>query len=130
MTAKETFVQKSMKNLEISREEALALWAFDHDKEEVPQEVLTIEEKLAKKAASPINKVKNLKAKKKVDEQKVTIISEVLQFLENAHLSTNSVILAPEQVGTGKFVFQDELGGFYTLAITKNKQKPDGYKGT
>ena len=128
MTEKQKFIEKSMQKLEISESEAEALWDFDHDGE-APQEVLTIEQKIAKKEASPINKVKNLKAKKKVDVYKTTIIDEIKQFLETAHLSSNSVILAPEEVKTGKFVFVDESGSFYTLALTKNKQKPDGYAG-
>lgn len=124
MTEKETFIQKSMQKLEISREDAEALWAFDHEEGEVPQEVTSIEAKLAKKEASPINKVKNLKAKKKVDENKTSIIDQISQFLE-----TSTVAVSPEQVKTGKFVFMDADGNFYTLALTKNKQKPDGYKG-
>lgn len=130
MTEKEKVIQKNMAKLDISREDAEALWDFDHENGIVPVEVLTIEQKLEKKAKSPINKVKNLKAKAKVDVYKSTIIEEIHQFLVNAHMSTDSVILSPFMVKTGKFVFVDEQGSFYTLALTKNKDKPDGYVNT
>ena len=121
MTAKETFILNAMRKLTCSREEAIELWDFDHAKTE-SAEVAAIEQK--KKEASPINKVKNLKAKKKVDTSKDTIIRKVESFLRSDEFFQN-----PEEVKTGKFVFQDADGSFYTLALTKNKTKPDGYNG-
>lgn len=121
MTAKETFILNAMRKLTCSREEAIELWDFDHEKTE-SAEVAAIEQK--KKEASPINKVKNLKAKKKVDTNKESIIRKVESFLRSDEFFQN-----PEEIKTGKFVFQDLDGSFYTLALTKNKTKPDGYKG-
>lgn len=121
MTAKETFILNAMRKLTCSREEAIELWDFDHEKIE-SAEVTAIEQK--KKEASPINKVKNLKAKKKVDTNKESIIRKVESFLQSDEFFQN-----PEEIKTGKFVFQDLDGSFYTLAVTKNKTKPDGYKG-
>lgn len=121
MTAKETFILNAMRKLTCSREEAIELWDFDHEKIE-SAEVAAIEQK--KKEASPINKVKNLKAKKKVDTNKESIIRKVESLLRSDEFFQN-----PEEIKTGKFVFQDLDGSFYTLALTKNKTKPDGYKG-
>jgi hypothetical protein len=132
-TEKEKFVLKSMEKLALSREQALALWDFDHEKAEDPKEVsdieakLSAEAKLAKKASSPINKVKNLKAKKKEDLSKENIIDLVEAFLgENA--IAGQVLADVQKVTSTKFVFKDMNGDFYTLAITKNKKMPDGYK--
>lgn len=121
MTAKETFILNAMRKLTCSREEAIELWDFDHEKIK-SAEVAAIEQK--KKEASPINKVKNLKAKKKVDTNKDTIIRKIESLLRSDEFFQN-----PEEIKTGKFVFQDLDGSFYTLALTKNKTKPDGYKG-
>jgi hypothetical protein len=118
-------VQKYMDKLGISEDEAKALVLFDSGKADVPAEVLTIEEKLAKKASSPINKVKNLKAVPKVDKLKKRIIDIIWEMVLN-----KEQMVKPQMVKTGKVVFQDSAGGWYTLTLTKNKEKPDGYNST
>lgn len=128
VSAKRTFIKNTMAKLGISEEEAVQLWAFDQDEITVP-EVEAIEAKLAKpksaeekRAASPIAKVKNMKAQKKADAEKEGVLEGVFGFLKAAEFAVK-----PQQVATTKMVFQGADGGWYTVAVTKNKSKPDGY---
>jgi hypothetical protein len=119
---KELFINKNMKKLEISYEEAEELWKFDH--EEIDnEEVNAIEQKTAppkEKAPSKIGKVLTMKAKKKADAEKELIIKKVFDFV-----SEN--MLGAKKMTSTKISFKDSLGDYYTVAITKHKTKPDGY---
>lgn len=121
---KEQFILKNMEKLEISREEAEELWSFDHDEID-NEEVEKIEKKKEEnkeKAPSKIGKVLTMKAKKKIDEQKDKIISTITAFLES-----DPAVINPQKMTANKTSFKDELGSYYTVAITKHKSKPDGY---
>jgi len=125
---KRAFVKNTMAKLNISEAEALQLWAFDHEEISVP-EVEAIEEKLSKpksaeekRAASPIAKVKNMKAQKKADVEKEGVIEGVFSFIKTA-----AFVFKPQQVATTKIVFQGADGSWFTVTVTKNKTKPDGH---
>ena len=126
LTAKEKAILKNMEVLEISREEAEELYAFDND--EIDNEVVNeIEEKQQKRKAatesrSSIEKVKHMKAKIKSDENKELIIDSIF---ESAQVSEH-VFNAQEMTAT-KMSFQDKDGFFYTVQVTKHKARPDGY---
>lgn len=69
MTAKEKMIRKNMEVLEITREEAEELYAFDNDEID-NEEVNAIEEKVSAQTdkdqgRSSLEKVKHMKAKKK-----------------------------------------------------------------
>ena len=127
---REAEILKSMKGLGISREEAEELYAFDHDEIEC-EEVTAIEEKMATEAkgekakgGSPLDKVKLMKAKKKVDAEKESIISRIFGFVR----SQEDVQGAQEMTST-KMSFQGASGTYYSVTITKHKSRPDGYSG-
>lgn len=125
---REEEILRSMKGLGISREEAEELYAFDHDEIEC-EEVTAIEEKVAgdtrdeKKAkGSPLDKVKLMKAKRKVDEEKSSIIERIFAFVrgqEDVH--------GVQDMTSTKISFKGESGTYYSVTITKHKSKPDGY---
>ena len=126
LTAKEKAILKNMEVLEISREEAEELYAFDND--EIDNEVVNeIEEKQQERKAategrSSIEKVKHMKAKIKSDENKELIIDSIF---ESTQVSEH-VFNAQEMTAT-KMSFQDKDGFFYTVQVTKHKARPDGY---
>ena len=86
LTAKEKEILKNMEVLEISREEAEELYAFDND--EIDNEVVTeIEEKQQERKAaaagrSSIEKVKHMKAKIKGDANKELIIDDIFDKIK------------------------------------------------
>ena len=126
LTAKEKAILKNMEVLEISREEAEELYAFDNN--EIDNEVVNeIEEKQQERKAategrSSIEKVKHMKAKIKSDANKELIIDSIF---ENTQVSEH-VFNAQEMTAT-KMSFQDKDGFFYTVQVTKHKARPDGY---
>lgn len=126
LTAKEKAILKNMEILEISREEAEELYAFDND--EIDNEVVNEmekkqrERKAATEGRSSIEKVKHMKAKIKGDENKELIIDSIF---ESAQVSEH-VFNAQEMTST-KMSFQDKDGFFYTVQVTKHKKRPDGY---
>ena len=125
---REEEILRSMKGLGISREEAEELYAFDHDEIEC-EEVTAIEEKVAKDTreekkvkGSPLDKVKLMKAKRKVDEEKSSIIERIFAFVrgqEDVH--------GVQDMTSTKISFKGESGTYYSVTITKHKNKPDGY---
>lgn len=125
-TEKERFIASTMKTLEISEKEALELWDFDHDEAD-NEEVDAIEAKTKKakeavkdKAPSKIGRVVTMKAKKKADEEKESIIAKIFAFVKSE--MTEAKIMTAT-----KITFKDSMGSFYTVAVTKHKSKPTGY---
>ena len=125
-------IKKNMEILGISREEAEEMWAFDHDEIDC-EEVDAIEDKIKetqksdkKKTGSPLDKVRNMKAKKKADAEKYNIIQSVFSFLKT--LGETGEIVSPQEMSTTKMSFKGVNGGYYTVTITKHKSCPDGYK--
>ncbi len=123
---KDKFIAETMVKLEITQEEALELWDFDH--EEIDNEAVDeIEKKIEKakpKAPSTIGKVLTMKAKKKVDEEKEKIVEDINNFIVN-----NENMNFPQFMSANKISFKSNTNTYYTVAITKHKNKPDGYKG-
>ena len=126
LTAKEKAILNNMKLLEISREEAEELYAFDNDEIE-NEEVDAIEDKVSERkeameGRSSIEKVKHMKAKQKGDAHKEAIIAEIFaatEAAENVHFAM--------EVSSTKMSFQDAEGNFYTVQVTKHKTQPAGY---
>ena len=87
LSDKEREIRKNMEVLAISREEAEELYLFDHDEvENAEAEILTEKaEKVTKekKKGSALDKVRNLKAKKKKDESKQAIINLVFEAVKD-----------------------------------------------
>lgn len=132
LAEKNAEIKKNMEILGISREEAEEMWAFDHDEIDC-EEVDAIEDKIKatqkndkKKTGSPLDKVRNMKAKKKVDAEKYNIIQSVFSFLKT--LGETGEIVSPQEMSTTKMSFKGVNGGYYTVTITKHKSCPDGYK--
>ena len=124
MVAKEAAIKTFMESLEITREEAEELYKFDND--EVTNEVAdAIEEKIADKGEkrSPLEKVKHQKAKKKADANKEGIIAAIFGFVEGSNAMVNA-----QGISATKMSFKDADGNYYTVAVTKHKSKPDGYR--
>lgn len=132
LAEKDAEIKKNMEILGISREEAEEMWAFDHDEIDC-EEVDAIEDKIKetqksdkKKTGSPLDKVRNMKAKKKADAEKYNIIQSVFNFLKT--LGETGEIVSPQEMSTTKMSFKGVNGGYYTVTITKHKSCPDGYK--
>lgn len=132
LAEKDAEIKKNMEILGISREEAEEMWAFDHDEIDC-EEVDAIEDKIKatqksdkKKTGSPLDKVRNMKAKKKADTEKHNIIQSVFNFLKT--LGETGEIVSPQEMSTTKMSFKGVNGGYYTVTITKHKSCPDGYK--
>ena len=128
LTKKEKAILKNMESLEISREEAEELYAFDNDEIE-NEAVNAIEEKQQKRreaqeGRSSIEKVKYMKAKVKADVNKELIIDDIFAKTQ----ASEHVHNAQEMTAT-KMSFQDKDGNFYTVQVTKHKSRPDGYVG-
>ena len=122
---KEEQIKTLMENLEISREEALEVIAFDNgevDNEEVAEIEQKIEVKKQKEKRSPLEKVKNQKAKKKADENKETIKETLFNFVKDSE-----IFVKEQEISATKISFQDKDGNFYTIALTKHKSRPNGY---
>lgn len=132
LAEKDVEIKKNMEILGISREEAEEMWAFDHDEIDC-EEVDAIEDKIKetqksdkKKTGSPLDKVRNMKAKKKADAEKHNIIQSVFSFLKT--LGETGEIVSPQEMSTTKMSFKGVNGGYYTVTITKHKSCPDDYK--
>lgn len=128
LSEKEQEIRKNMKVLAISREEAEELYAFDHDETDNEEaDALTAKAEQVtkeKKKGSALDKVRNLKAKKKKDESKQAIVNLVFEAVKGSPL----VVFPQEMTGT-KISFMDTMGNYYSVAVTKHKAAPDGFKG-
>lgn len=127
MTKKEKEAQTKnfMERLEISREEAEELIAFDNgeiDNEEVAEIEQKIETKKVAEKRSPLEKVKNQKAKKKADKNKETVTETLFNFVKSSE-----IFVKEQEISATKISFQDKDGNFYTIALTKHKSRPNGY---
>ena len=122
--------KKLMESLGISEAEALELIAFDNDEVE-NEEVEAIESNMKEAAASTdkpktakkgssLDKVKNQKAKKKVDAAKEDLMTKINAMLVEAG------VVAPQNLTSSKvsFMVGDE---FFSISLTKHKAKPDGF---
>lgn len=126
---KREFMLKAMSSLGLTKEQAGELWDFDHDNassveaDAIEALVAAPKTEAQKRAASPIAKVKNMKAVKKADAEKELVLASVFSFVERSDFATK-----PQQMTSTKVSFQGPDGGWYSVAITKHKACPDGYK--
>lgn len=126
ITAKEKEILKNMEILDISREEAEELYAFD--KGEIENEVVNEMEEEQKEVQkkkenrSSLEKVKHMKAKVKSDANREKILDDIFNETQNSEHVFNAQIMA-----TNRMSFQDKDGFFYTVQVTKHKARPDGY---
>ena len=128
ISEKEQEIHKNMEVLAISREEAEELYSYDHDEADCPEaDALTDKAEQVtkdKKKGSALDKVRNLKAKKKTDESKEAIVTMVFDAVRNSTMTA-----FPQEMTGTKMSFMDLQGNFYSVAITKHKAAPDGFKG-
>lgn len=124
MTEKEKAIALYMKNLDLSKEEAEALWEDDHSEEDIP-EVKALTEK-AKKAGTVgeytvTEKVKKRTGEKvrKVDEQKKLILETLVTPLEKI----GAVDIATKTETEISFSIS---GNKYTLKLTKHRKEKEG----
>jgi hypothetical protein len=122
---KEEAILKYMNKLEISREEAESMYAFDQE-EIGNDEADALEAKTAaakEKAPSKIGKVLTMKAKKKADALKESIIKVIFDNVRD-----RDDMFDAQEMSATKLTFKDADGSYYTVSVTKHKTKPDGYK--
>lgn len=126
ITNKEQAILSNMKALDISREEAEELWAFDNeeiDNEEViamEEESKKIEEE--KKAVAAAAQVKHRKEQIAAEAQKEDIIENTMN-----HVISTGMAYQPMQMSSNSITFMDEDGNFYTVKVTKHRKQPNGY---
>lgn len=129
MNKKEQEVQNIANKLKISYKEAVEVYEFDHSTAKEQEETLqklgvhnvgTIEEKTKK---STIAKVKTMKKKQEVDENKETIKQAFSKWFYS-----NPMFVLPQEYKNNYFGFFDKDGNFYSFKLTKHKTIQDGYK--
>lgn len=123
---REAAIKNSMEKLNISYAEAAELYEFDNDGSiehtAVNEIQMKVEDNKREKKGSSLDKVKYMKAKKKIDESKENIIATLFKAAIDS-----GVVLLPQEMTATKLSFMDELGSFYTMTITKHRSQPDGY---
>ena len=126
MTNKEQTILNNMKVLNISREEAEELWAFDNEEIE-NEEVLAMEEESKKieeekKAKSEAAQVEHRKRQIAAEAKKEDIIEDTID-----HVISTGMAHQPMQMSANSITFMDDEGNFYTVKITKHRKQPNGY---
>ena len=118
MAFKEEDIKKMMKNLSLSREEAIQLLQDDED--DVSVELTPEQKKVAKQMAQSDRKKETAprKRERKVDEAKRTLIGTVVDALSSI---SNVEVLNPER----ELTF-DYNGNNYKLVLTKTREKKEG----
>lgn len=123
---RQAFIKNAMERLDINEYEAQELWEYDNEEFEIEEHTHIEEERIKEKEekkTSPIAKVKSLKAKKKIDEQKQSILDLIFGFVKNSEQ-----IKCYQQITGTKASFKDLFGNYYSISVTKHKKKPEGFK--
>lgn len=123
---RQAFIKNAMQRLDINEYEAQELWEYDNEEFEIEEHTHIKEEQKKEKdekKVSPIAKVKTMKAKKKIDEQKQSILDLIFNFVNNA-----KQVKCYQQVTSTKASFKDSFGNYYSISVTKHKKKPEGFK--
>lgn len=123
---RQAFIKNAMQRLDINEYEAQELWEYDNEEFEIEEHTHIKEEQKKEKdekKVSPIAKVKTMKAKKKIDEQKQSILNLIFNFVNNAEQ-----VKCYQQVTSTKASFKDSFGNYYSISVTKHKKKPEGFK--
>ena len=126
MTNKEQQIAHNMKALDLTREEAEELWAFDNDEIDNEEVVAMEEESEAieeeKRAKIDAAQVKHRKEQIKAEEKKEDIVENVMN-----HVVRTGFAHQPMQMGSNSITFMDDEGNFYTVKVTKHRSQPNGY---
>lgn len=123
---RQAFIKNAMQRLDINEYEAQELWEYDNEEFEIEEHTHIKEEQKKEKdekKVSPIAKVKTMKAKKKIDEQKQSILNLIFNFVNNAEQ-----VKCYQQITSTKASFKDSFGNYYSISVTKHKKKPEGFK--
>jgi len=118
MAFKEEDIRKAMKNLSLTREEAIQMLQDDED--DVTVELTPEQKKVAKQMAQGDRKKETTprKREKKVDENKRTLISK---FVEAMQTLTTVEVVNPER----EFLFTYN-GEKYKVVLSKPREKKEG----
>lgn len=127
MSKKSDEIANLKNKLGITQKEAEELYVFDRLNEKEQQaelnNLIEIKKEEPKKEYSPINKIKKMKAKAKIDETRELIKNQFMEWLES-----NENIINPQEFKTNYFGFFDKDNNFYSFKLTKHKTIQDGYK--
>lgn len=127
MSKKSDEIANLKNKLGITQKEAEELYVFDRLNEKEQQaelkNLIEIKKEEPKKEYSPINKIKKMKAKAKIDETRELIKNQFMEWLES-----NENIVNPQEFKTNYFGFFDKDNNFYSFKLTKHKTIQDGYK--
>ena len=118
MTNKEETIQKYMKNLDLSREEAEQLWIDDNAKEDI-QEVKELTEKAKKLNRMYEKSTKPRKTgtrEKKIDKEKAEIIKYLYDCIQDFSI-INTATIENEQ----KLIAFTTNGGNYSINLVKHR---------
>lgn len=120
------YIKNQMELLDITEEEAIEMWKYDNgeiDNAEAKEiEDKEEENKKKTKKETKIGKIKNAKAKAKADADKEAIIEAIRNLTDSSEEIVNAQWLASNKVS-----FKGKNGNYFTISITKHKNKPEGY---
>lgn len=118
----EKWIEQAMKSLEITREEALDLWACDHDEEE-NEEQNTLDKKASKvkvdRGAGGGKKVDRKPREKKVNAEKQAIITSVFNAIRTDFSDISAITVRNDE----KYVDFTLNGVEYTLNLVAHRPK-------
>lgn len=119
----EKWIEQAMKSLEITREEALDLWACDHDEEE-NEEQNTLDKKASKVkvdrgAGGGNKKVDRKPREKKVNAEKQAIITSVFNAIRTDFSDISAITVRNDE----KYVDFTLNGVEYTLNLVAHRPK-------
>ena len=118
----EKWIEQAMKSLEITREEALDLWACDHDEEE-NEEQNTLDKKASKvkvdRGAGGNKKVDRKPREKKVNAEKQAIITSVFNAIRTDFSDISAITVRNDE----KYVDFTLNGVEYTLNLVAHRPK-------
>lgn len=118
----EKWIEQAMKSLEITREEALDLWACDHDEEE-NEEQNTLDKKASKvkvdRGAGGNKKVDRKPREKKVNAEKQAIITSVFNAIRTDFSDISAITVRNDE----KYVDFTLNDVEYTLNLVAHRPK-------
>ena len=118
----EKWIEQAMKSLEITREEALDLWACDHDEEE-NEEQNTLDKKASKvkvdRGAGGNKKVDRKPREKKVNAEKQALIMSVFNAIRTDFSDISAITVRNDE----KYVDFTLNGVEYTLNLVAHRPK-------
>lgn len=111
----DTEIEKNMKALEISKEEAIEMWLFDNDYEDNEEvDEMTVKAKAVKRYEKGDTPRKATKKERKVDEEKKTLLDLCRVPIEGAGGNVTNV----KNEAEFSFTFGNN---FYTVKLVKHR---------